>query len=250
MDLPHTNLDQSLAKPVRRARRSTEGDDLEKKPKKVNSEIRKQQNRIASRNYREKRKRKLQYLQQLIKDGPNDEHTPEAVPQQLEAHLRAHSADYAESSHSSPFMLPSNDDFAPSSSPETTALGPAPATGSTAYDRHFHHAAHTYLPFGNTWEFPGYDHTRLPDTIYPPVWTGGIHDSTRMAHQFSPPVSQPAFAQTVPANNSHHGMIHNGIQYALEPLYGTYHGSQSQASIPNVSLPTPSYLPGHYHRPH
>jgi hypothetical protein len=30
----------------------TEGEELGKKPKKVNSEIRKQQNRIASRNYR------------------------------------------------------------------------------------------------------------------------------------------------------------------------------------------------------
>ncbi|KAH6633448.1 hypothetical protein C7974DRAFT_171823 [Boeremia exigua] len=40
----------------------------ENKPRKVNSEVRKQQNRIASRNYREKRKRKLQRLQQLLKD--------------------------------------------------------------------------------------------------------------------------------------------------------------------------------------
>lgn len=198
----------------------------------------------------EKRKRKLQYLQQLIKDGPTDEHTPETIPQQVEAHLRAHSADYAESAHSSPFMLPSNDEFAPSSSPETTTLGPVPAAGSSAYDRHFQQVAHTYLPFGNTWDFPGYEHPRLPDTSYPPVWTGGIHDSSRPSHQYSPPANQPTFAQTVPADHPHPGMIHSGVQYAFEPLYGHYHGSRSQASIPNVSLPTPSYLPGHYHRPH
>ncbi|KZM26022.1 hypothetical protein ST47_g2829 [Ascochyta rabiei] len=36
--------------------------------RKLNSEVRKLQNRIASRNYREKRKRKLQQLQQLLED--------------------------------------------------------------------------------------------------------------------------------------------------------------------------------------
>ncbi|KAF3006435.1 hypothetical protein E8E13_001988 [Curvularia kusanoi] len=49
------------------------------KPKKPNSEVRKQQNRIASRNYREKRKRKLQQLQQLLDDG-DDDNTSEAQP--------------------------------------------------------------------------------------------------------------------------------------------------------------------------
>ncbi|KAF1923129.1 uncharacterized protein M421DRAFT_331535 [Didymella exigua CBS 183.55] len=42
-------------------------------PRKVNSEVRKQQNRIASRNYREKRKRKLQQLQQLLEDDDPSE---------------------------------------------------------------------------------------------------------------------------------------------------------------------------------
>ncbi|KAF2812533.1 uncharacterized protein BDZ99DRAFT_558599 [Mytilinidion resinicola] len=41
------------------------------KPTKVNSEARKQQNRIASRNYREKRKRKLQFLEQLLDNDPS-----------------------------------------------------------------------------------------------------------------------------------------------------------------------------------
>lgn len=45
---------------------SVEGRDF-KKPKKVNSELRKQQNRIASRNYREKRKQKLQLLEDMTR---------------------------------------------------------------------------------------------------------------------------------------------------------------------------------------
>jgi hypothetical protein len=48
-----TPLDpEPLSNPVRRAKRIVEEQGLAKKPKKVNSEVRKQQNRIASRNYR------------------------------------------------------------------------------------------------------------------------------------------------------------------------------------------------------
>lgn len=146
-------------------------------------------------------------------------------------------------------MLPSNDDFAPSSSPETTALGPAPAPGTAAYDRHFQQVAHAYLPFSNTWDFSGYEQPRLPNTSYPPMWTGG-YDSTRMSHQFSQPVSQPAFTHNMTANFPHHAMVHSEVQYELEPLYGVYHGLRNQTSISNVSLSTSSYLPRHYHRPH
>jgi hypothetical protein len=52
MTSPSTLCSQSQPKPGRRSRRAEEGEELEKKPKKVNSEVRKQQNRIASRNYR------------------------------------------------------------------------------------------------------------------------------------------------------------------------------------------------------
>jgi hypothetical protein len=52
MTSPSTLYSQSQPKPGRRSRRAEEGEELEKKPKKVNSEVRKQQNRIASRNYR------------------------------------------------------------------------------------------------------------------------------------------------------------------------------------------------------
>jgi len=41
-----------LSKPGRKQKRDMEGTEPGQKPKKVNSEIRKQQNRIASRNYR------------------------------------------------------------------------------------------------------------------------------------------------------------------------------------------------------
>lgn len=52
MESPSTLHSQPYSKPSRRSRRVEEGEELEKKPKKVNSEVRKQQNRIASRNYR------------------------------------------------------------------------------------------------------------------------------------------------------------------------------------------------------
>ncbi|OSS53648.1 hypothetical protein B5807_01070 [Epicoccum nigrum] len=52
---------------------STAATSSETKPRRPNSELRKQQNRIASRNYREKRKRKLQQLEQLLDDDEDDD---------------------------------------------------------------------------------------------------------------------------------------------------------------------------------
>jgi hypothetical protein len=52
MTSPTTLQSQLLSRPGRRPRRGAEEEECGKKPKKVNSEVRKQQNRIASRNYR------------------------------------------------------------------------------------------------------------------------------------------------------------------------------------------------------
>jgi hypothetical protein len=49
---PTTAQPEITSRPRRKARHGKEGEELGKKPKKMNSEVRKQQNRIASRNYR------------------------------------------------------------------------------------------------------------------------------------------------------------------------------------------------------
>ncbi|KAI4710619.1 hypothetical protein J4E89_004207 [Alternaria sp. Ai002NY15] len=95
MNSPPTTLSsQSLSTPDARPKREAVSEEPGKKPKKPNSEIRKQQNRIASRNYREKRKRKLQYLQQLIRDDSEGRQDSEPSPEQHEVYPRALSADY------------------------------------------------------------------------------------------------------------------------------------------------------------
>ncbi|KAF2621593.1 hypothetical protein BU25DRAFT_353987 [Macroventuria anomochaeta] len=69
--------------PTRSRAQNTAAAAPETKPRKANSEVRKQQNRIASRNYREKRKRKLQQLQQLLEDddlGDQQGHTRSTSP--------------------------------------------------------------------------------------------------------------------------------------------------------------------------
>jgi hypothetical protein len=52
MNSPNTLQSQPFSRPGRKPKHAGEVEEPGKKPKKVNSEIRKQQNRIASRNYR------------------------------------------------------------------------------------------------------------------------------------------------------------------------------------------------------
>jgi hypothetical protein len=174
---PPTTLDlEPLPKTDRRPRRTVEGEEAGKKPKKVNSEIRKQQNRIASRNYRtlcprlfnyvpwstnlfvagEKRKRKLQYLQQLVKDESNDELTPYTSPEEHEAHIRAHSVDYDVAQRSSPFALPSDRDFTTLGTSGTATLCPIPTTTTSVYDSRLLPIAQSYSPFEPPWNSPIY----------------------------------------------------------------------------------------------
>ncbi|KAF2704445.1 hypothetical protein K504DRAFT_494725 [Pleomassaria siparia CBS 279.74] len=81
--------------PGMKAKRAVDGTEPGKKPKKVNSEIRKLQNRIASRNYREKRKHKLQYLQRLLRDqDPNDEQQGSSSETSHDGHDRSRFAEY------------------------------------------------------------------------------------------------------------------------------------------------------------
>ncbi|OCL13809.1 hypothetical protein AOQ84DRAFT_85536 [Glonium stellatum] len=67
---PKWSTSESREKRTRSALVSSEKTSSSQKAHKGNSEARKLQNRIASKNYREKRKRKLEYLQQLLESQP------------------------------------------------------------------------------------------------------------------------------------------------------------------------------------
>lgn len=70
----------SREKRSRNALASSEKTSSFQKPHKGNSEARKLQNRIASKNYREKRKRKLEYLQQLLESQSSHSQSPAVSP--------------------------------------------------------------------------------------------------------------------------------------------------------------------------
>jgi hypothetical protein len=207
---PHSRLD---SRPGRRPRRAEDVEDPGKKPKKVNSEARKQQNRIASRNYRtsylrcignsicrvnilfcagEKRKQKLQYLQQLIRDRSNDEQTPEPSPRQHEAHLRSLCADYDTGASSSPYMLPASEDFTPTNSSSAAAHCQAPTS------HHLLPTTQSYPPFQQHWNSPIHDPIPPPNMSYMPNWVPSMDYSSRLdarpeSFQFLPSLGIPAF---------------------------------------------------------
>jgi hypothetical protein len=266
---PHSRLD---SRPGRRPRRAGDVEDLGKKPKKVNSEARKQQNRIASRNYRmsylgcignsicrvnvlfcagEKRKQKLQYLQQLIRDGSNDEQTPEPSPRQHETHLRSLSAEYDTGASSSPYMLPASDDFTPMNSSSAAAHCQAPPS------HHILPTTQSYSPFHQHWNSPIYDPLPPPNMSYMPNWVPNMNYSSRLDarpenFQFSPSLGIPAFDQSSSPYNHPRQLVPNADHYDLGRSYGHYNESQSHTpNISSVSLPTPSsYFAARYSGPH
>ncbi|CAI6324402.1 unnamed protein product [Periconia digitata] len=175
---------------------SLSGQEPEKKPKKVNSELRKQQNRIASRNYREKRKRKLQYLQQLIREGGS--HSPQAtsaaksettgtqrqhkgksqaqrriVPSNLysqPAPSSSSSNNIATNLTGNTMLLPTRPFTAPLSTTNSNSQPPLPAPTTSPYPEHPVPTTRpsSYLPFDPTWQTsPMYD---IPPPIEIPSW--------------------------------------------------------------------------------
>ncbi|KAJ4295237.1 hypothetical protein N0V90_007248 [Kalmusia sp. IMI 367209] len=175
-----------------------EGQEPGKKPKKVNSEIRKQQNRIASRNYREKRKRKLQYLQQLLKDGESPEEAAKAVE---EAHReRVATPEYHAQGPPAPsFTLPSNDPFPPLASTSGNAIDPVFSTSATTYDRHLGRAPQNYSTYENPWSSSMYDQTPSVNmaTWNVPNWMPNV--------DYTPPTSSrlEGFEYTPPSRTHH-----------------------------------------------
>ncbi|KAF2274724.1 uncharacterized protein EI97DRAFT_459996 [Westerdykella ornata] len=186
------------------------------KPKKVNSEIRKQQNRIASRNYREKRKRKLQYLQQLLQDEPaSQSNEPLAEPSE-DARSRSVSTEYI-GQHPSPpasITLPSTPDFPTYSttlSSTTGTLVDPPLALASPYHSPYPTPSLPVSSLESAWS------PSLPITepLVIPLW----NDSPWMAdfsslqlptpetesyepYPYAPATSQPLYEQPLPASLS------------------------------------------------
>lgn len=275
MTLPTVLHFQQVSRRAQKPRRTAEEEQPGQKSKKVNSEIRKQQNRIASRNYREspsdymkacnclllfhageKRKKKLQYLQQLVEEGSNDGQTPEPSQQPQHAHVSPQVSENDTGLASSPFMLPSGSGFVPLSSSGTTALGPTATSTSTNFNSHRLPTTQTYLPFGSSWNGQTYNSLPPSNTAYTPAWMNSISGALRHApsqetFHFSAQASQAIFETT----NFYHcagEIVPHAEHHALNSPYTSYSTPHSQApGASSVSLPTLfSYHQKHYRGPH
>jgi hypothetical protein len=194
---------RSLPTPDRRSKRATVSEEPGKKPRKPNSEIRKQQNRIASRNYREKRKRKLQYLQQLVNDDSDGHQNPEPSPEQHEVYPRSLSADYevAGPSSSSPYITSTTRAFDASSAVATQTILAATAA---SMDTHHHTAEQTYS-YPPNWNTPIYSPPPPPNIPWnmPPTWMSSLAYPSHSTTTTRPPMyrytthpTQPLYQQT------------------------------------------------------
>lgn len=211
---------------------------------KITSEIRKQQNRIASKNYRAftfidinslrkdannslvagaKRKRQLQYLQRLIEDGDSrGQHASQKSLQSVEqiTHFPLAECEHAEPS-SSPFVLPLNPDIGPLTSGSTVAIDPVlvPSTAT------FAHSLFTTTPpsplFQSSWNDAVYDsyQTEPMSTWYLPLRMASTEDSAQDAlrpeifHCLSPS-GQPILAPSSTASQQRQELMTYADFYA------------------------------------
>jgi hypothetical protein len=162
----------------------------------------------------EKRKRKLQYLQQLIKDGSNNEQSPGTSPRQHEVHLRSPSADYETGRSSSPYLLPSHSEYARMSSNGSVAMGPASTATTASFDHHLLPSTQSFSPYASSWNSPNYDPPPPPNVS---MWTHPVDYSS-----WSP----PTFEQTTSSYYLPRELVPNSAHYALAS-YEHYKGSQS-----------------------
>ncbi|KAF1845332.1 uncharacterized protein K460DRAFT_311606, partial [Cucurbitaria berberidis CBS 394.84] len=240
---------QLFSNPGRRSMRVGEGEAPGKKPKKANSEIRKQQNRIASRNYRDKRKRKLQYLQQLIKGDSNNQQDAEPSPEHHNVYARSLTADYEPSGpSSSPYQLPSNNDIGSRSSSSASVSDSIQAASAASFDSHLLGTTQAYAAFGPNWNAPLYSPppplNMSPWNISP--WMSNIDGTPRVPSRpevipHTTPSGPPVFTQAHASSQQPRELLSDPNYYT----FGSSFGSESQTpGIPNVSLPisSPYYL--------
>ncbi|EUC45049.1 hypothetical protein COCMIDRAFT_96622 [Bipolaris oryzae ATCC 44560] len=248
MNPPSTALpSESLQRGRQRTRPSGESAEAAVKPKKVNSEIRKQQNRIASRNYREKRKRKLQYLQQLISDETDDHQRHEPSPEQQETYTPSYSRNHSTIGSSlSPYQIPSipsNNDLSSLGATSKASQTPIMTTTTTSFGGQHGTASHAYGIYSSNWNAHPYSPPPPPPANaawnVPPAWTLGFEHPV----QTSPQPSLYHYSPEPPAPIAYHQQTQNLSQQSHEYLsnayvfgYGSSPGPQHQVTH-NLHLP-------------
>ena len=203
----------------------------------------------------EKRKRKLQYLQQLLRDGES----PERAAQTVEERERMVTPEYHSQRQPPPvFVVPSNSNFQPLAATSSNAVDPVfPLT--TCYDRQLGRTAPSYASYEDTWSTQIYQSS--PSVTIPswtvPSWMPNVDYATTAS-------SRSDEFQYTPPPHVHHTFeqVPTPPQQSRTPdsdlfLLGTYGhcrraDSRQPMGIPNVSVPSSacsaSSSPFHYAR--
>ena len=206
----------------------------------------------------EKRKRKLQYLQQLVNDDSDSHQDPEPSPKQHEIYPRSLSADYQVAGpSSSPYIVPSDRALRANSAVVTQAILAATVA---SFDTNHVPAEQAYPPYQPTWNASVYSPpppANIPWNM-PPAWMQSLAYPPQQATITRPPMyrynTHPAHstfqqAHTTPApSHFPRESLPSSDLYGYSGADYTYH-SQTSSNL-NVSLPTshsPYYQGYHHH---
>ena len=206
----------------------------------------------------EKRKRKLQYLQQLVNDDSDSHQDPEPSPEQPEIYPRSLSADYQVAGpSSSPYIVPSDRALRANSAVVTQAILAATVA---SFDTNHVPAEQAYPPYQPTWNASVYSPpppANIPWNM-PPAWMQSLAYPPQQATITRPPMyrynTHPAHstfqqAHTTPApSHFPRESLPSSDLYGYSGADYTYH-SQTSSNL-NVSLPTshsPYYQEYHHH---
>ncbi|KAG9189166.1 hypothetical protein G6011_06034 [Alternaria panax] len=254
---PITLSSRSISTTGGRSKRAAVSEEPGKKPKKPNSEIRKQQNRIASRNYREKRKRKLQYLQQLVNDDSDGHQDSEPSPRQHEVYSRSLSADYEVAGSSlSPYTSSSNLAFGSVGASTAVVTQAILAATTASFGAHQLSAEQTYSSYPPDWNAPVYSPpppANIPWNM-PPVWMSSLEYSAQAStvrpsmYRYNTHPAHSSFQQAHTSSHSSPNLPRESLANAGLYGYDANYAPQSHGDGNfNVSQPTSyeSYYQGH-----
>lgn len=198
---PKGSTSESREKRTRNALASSEKTSSSQKPHKGNSEARKLQNRIASKNYREKRKRKLEYLQQLLESQSSHGQSPAVSPSGsiddcFSGRPHSHSEEQCTLAHGpDPVSTHPSEQGPPTLVSSSTTPGLVEA--SSAFDEHVSVCQGSFEDLGPMWPSPPFigSSNQGSDSItaFDGTWFPEISDFTNDGDflQPSPPFQQP-----------------------------------------------------------
>jgi hypothetical protein len=157
----------------------------------------------------EKRKRKLQYLQQLVNNDSDSHQDPEPSPEQHEIYPRSLSADYQVAGpSSSPYIVPSDRALRANSAVVTQAILAATAA---SFDTNHVPAEQAYPPYQPTWNASVYSPPPPPNIPWnmPPAPDHPCTDTILIQHirHSSKRIQHPRPPHTCPAKPSSRARI-------------------------------------------